>query len=280
MKVDALPVVPEETAEEPEAGEEESAGEEAAPAPVEAGLAETVLLDDRGVRITAAGVDYGGWAGPELLLTFENDTDQALSFTCGELYINGCKIGAGLYAEVGAGMTDAGAMSLYSVDLDAYGMDVIAEIAVSFLVRNEAWETYLLSGLITVRTDAPEDYAFAFEPVGEVLYEGKGLKIVSLGRADEDSYWGPATLLYFENNTKRTVTFQSRDASMDGHGLDAVLSATLRPGMCGIDDLSVERGELVQYGVGELGTISLRFLVFDDETGEELLATKELTFGF
>lgn len=250
------------------------------PVPVQANIGETVLFDEQNVKITATGIRYGGWAGPELLLTFENNTGQDLAFTCEDLYINGCKTGRGLYTEAAVGVTADDAMSIYSVDLAAYGIDVIAEITLSFRVTDEQWDTYCLTDLITVRTDAPADYVFAFEPGGEVLYEGKGFKIVSLGRADEETYWGPATLLYFENNTKRTVTFQTRDASAGGHRLDAILSATLRPGMCAIDDLSVDKSELAQYGVGEIGMLALRFLVFDDGTGDEILATNEIEFGF
>ena len=258
----------------------EDTGASDSPAPAEVNLAETVLFDGQDVKITAAGIRSGGWAGPELLLAFENNTDQDLAFTCEELYINGCKIGRGLYTEVAAGGKADDAMAIYDVDLAAYGIDVIAEITLSFRAAGEDWDTYCLTDLITVRTDAAETCDFTFEPGGEVLYEGKGFKIVSLGRADEDSYWGPATLLYFENNTKRTVTFQTRDASAGGHRLDAILSTTLRPGMRAIDDLSVDKGELAQYGVGEIGTLALRFMIFDDETGNEILATNEIEFAF
>lgn len=258
----------------------EDAGASDSPAPAEINLSETVLFDGQNVKITATGIRSGGWAGPELLLAFENNTDQDLAFTCEDLYINGCKTGRGLYTEVAAGGKADDSMAIYDVDLAAYGIDVIAEITLSFHVSDAQWDVYCLTDLITVRTDAAETYDFTYESGGEVLYEGKGFRIVSLGRADEDSYWGPATLLYFENNTKRTVTFQTRDASTGGHRLDAVLSTTLRPGMRAIDDLSVDKGELAQYGIGEIGTLALRFMVFDDETGDELLATNEIEFAF
>lgn len=267
-------IVPEQDETTPEPLED-AAGNNGAPA----NITETVLLDEKDVKITATGIDYDGWAGPELMLTIENNTAETLAFMCEDVYINGCKILNGLYTEVGAGETEDEAMSLYTGELAAYGIDTIAEITMYFCIDVVGdWETYLLPDPVTLRTDA--DGAFTYTPGGEVLCDARTFRIVGIGPADEDTYWGPAYLVYFENNTNRTLTLQARDGAVDGHAVDAIISMTLRPGMCAIDDLTVNEEELEALGIDELGTLEVRFAVYDDETREELAETDVIKVGF
>lgn len=247
----------------------------------EPNIEETMILDEKNIKITAMGLDYEGWAGPELMLTVENHAGETLIFACEDVYVNGCKIINGFYAELAPGETADELMTLYTGEMTTYGIDTIAEIAMVIRVTDADWEVYCESDLITLHTDVPETYVFAFDPGGEVLYDESGIKIVSMGRADENTYWGPATLLYFENNTGRPVTFETRDESVNGGSVNGIaLSTTLFPGMCAVDNLAVSKDELERLDIDKIETLELRFLILDGETGGNIAATDviEITF--
>ena len=247
----------------------------------EPNIEETVILNEKNIKITATGIDYESWAGPELMLTVENNAEEILIFACEDVYVNGCKIINGFYTELAPGETADELMTLYTGEMTTYGIDTIAEIAMIIRVSDADWDTYCETGLITLRTDVPADYAFTFDPGGGVLYDADGFKIVSMGRADEDTYWGPATLLYFENNTDRPVTFKTRDESVNGSAVtDIILSTTLFPGMRAVEALTIGKDELEELGVDEIETLDLRFLVFDTETGDNIAATDAIKITF
>ena len=247
----------------------------------EPNIEETVLLNEMDVKITATGIDYEGWAGPELMLTVENKAEETLIFAGEDVYVNGCKIVNGFYTELAPGETADEPMTLYTEEMTTYGIDTIAEIAMVIRVSDTDWDTYCETGLITLRTDVSETYAFTFDPGGEVLYDEGGFRVINMGRADEDTYWGPAALLYFENNTDRPVTFRTRDESVNGSAVtDIVLSTTLFPGMRAVEALTLGKDELKELGVDEIETLALRFLVFDAQTGGEILTTDAIKITF
>lgn len=251
------------------------------PVPAWADAGETVLLDEMDVKITATGIDYKGWAGPALMLAVENHAGETLVFACEDVYVNGCKVINGFYAELDSGEESVEAMTLYSGEMTTYGIDTIAEIAMIVRVADEDWNTYCETGLITLRPDAPEDYTFTFDPDGEVLYDEGGFRIIGMGRGDDDIFWDPSYLLYFENNTDRPVTFETRGESVNGSAVTGiVLSTTLFPGMRAVKALTLGKDELEQLGVDEIETLGLRFLVFDTQTGGEILTTDESTIDF
>ena len=82
--------------EEPEQTEEPAAGLPA--------IAEQVLVDQNGVKITATGLEEDGIWGVGLKLLIENSTDQDLGISCDAVIVNNYMIANLFSATVAAGM--------------------------------------------------------------------------------------------------------------------------------------------------------------------------------
>lgn len=70
---------------------------------------ETLILDEKGIRITAKSIDYDDWFEPEIKLLIENDSDTDLTIQCRNASVNGYMVDTVFSCDVSSGkkrMTD------------------------------------------------------------------------------------------------------------------------------------------------------------------------------
>lgn len=129
-------------------------------------IEETVLVDDKDVRITAKELSYSG-SSAELSLFIENNSDKDLSFYAGTAgcpmnSVNGYMISDGYLAEdVTAGMTANETMRFSLDQLALYGFKDIADIGVGFQIKTEDYDEYLTTGSIEIKTSASDEYDYS-----------------------------------------------------------------------------------------------------------------------
>ncbi len=105
-------------------------------------IAETVLVDENNVKITATGLTYDDYnVGLELLI--ENNSDKDLSFVCGSAgyncnSINGYMTPDGyLFCDVTAGKKAYDSVSFSYDELMLYGINEIADIELGFCIEDD-----------------------------------------------------------------------------------------------------------------------------------------------
>lgn len=69
----------------------------------QASIAETVLVDESDIKITATGLDADGFLGVEVKLLIENNSDQDLTFQARNVSVNGYMVEPIMSADVAAG---------------------------------------------------------------------------------------------------------------------------------------------------------------------------------
>ena len=134
-------------------------------------IAETVLYDADGIKVTATGYE-DGWMGPEIKVLVENDSAKNVLVTVDALSANGYMMpSASLYAEVAAGKKANESISIMSSELDQSGIEVLAELQFYIQISDsETWETLTTSDLLTLTTSAAP-YEQSVDDSGDVLYD-------------------------------------------------------------------------------------------------------------
>lgn len=121
------PVSPQ-TEESKEVEPNDSSGESEAETPRKATIAESVLVDESDIKITATEIDYSSFMGPELKLLIENNSDQNLTVQVRDTSVNGCMVSTTISADVASGKKANDGISILSSSLEKNAIETIADI--------------------------------------------------------------------------------------------------------------------------------------------------------
>lgn len=210
-----------EKAEHPDGGETEAPG---------AGGFPQLLLDKRGLVITATGLNETNAQGPMLNLSMENRSGTDVTVEVRDIAVNGWMMDLSFSVAVSAGRTASRSVLFPTSEMQKNGIDAIASIAFSFHVLDSNRITFLDSGPVTVRIPAADTYQYRLNDSGEELYNDNGVRVISKGFSGNESVFGPGLVLSVENNTDRTITVQARDVLIDAVPADAAFSEDILPG--------------------------------------------------
>ena len=227
----------------------------AAPVYSEAQITETVILDEKGVKVTAKSISYGGWFGPELKLLIENNSGKDLTFSSRDESVNGYMISGSMVAEIANGKKKNDSISFSEDDLSICGIGGIAE------------------------TNIADIYHQNYEHSGTTIYDKNGVKIVVIG-LHEDGWLGPEMYMYIENNTKKNISLYVDDLSVNGFMIDGYFSSSILAGKKIIDELTFYSSDLDENDIMEIKEVELSFRVSDVDSWNTLFKTDKLTVEF
>ena len=203
--------------------------EEESPTPEPDGFP-IVLLDKRGLVITATRLVENGTQGSALVVSIRNRSENDLTVEVRDVCVNGWMMDTSFFAAVAAGQETEGAIVFLSSGMKRSGIDIIADMEFSFHILDQNRVTFLDSDTVTIRTPAADTYLYRFDSSGEELYNENGVRIVSRGFSGDVSVFGPELVLFMENTTDRTVTVQARNVSVNGSAADVVFSENILAG--------------------------------------------------
>lgn len=247
--------------------------------PSEVTIKETVLLDSEGIKITATGINTGGFMGDEITLKIENSSETNVIVQAKNVVVNGYMVDSSISTDVVAGKTNNDSLLIMNSSLETCGIDSIATIELSFhIFTSENWETYLDSDTIVINTSIAEGYVQNYDDSGEVIFEANDIKIISKGAADE-SLFGPGLLLYIENNSSEDITIQARNTSVDGFMVEPVFSTEVVSGKKAISSILFMKSDLETNGIETIGTIETAFTFFNTDSWSTILDTDAITIS-
>lgn len=236
-------------------------------------VAETVLVDESGVKITATGLDMDTFMGPELKVLIENNTDKNLTFQARSASVNGYMIDPSISADVAAGKKSNSGISFSSSDLARSGIETIADMEFSFhIFDTESWDAYLDTALISVPTSAAAGYTYTYDDSGEVLYDADGIRITAKGLSD-DNILGTDLLICIHNGTDKSITVQARDTSVNGYMLSPTLSEEVTSGKYSVTGMTFFSSDLEDNSITDITDIETSFHIFDTDTWDTVVDT-------
>lgn len=252
-------------------------------APVErkAEIAETVLVDEAGVKITATSFQEDGMFGPAVKILIENNSDVDLTIQTRDASVNGYMVETMLSADVVSGKKANDEIVFMAPDLEACGIETVADMEFAFhIFTTEDWENYLDTAPIQLKTTSAEHYEYTFDDSGDIAYEGNDVKIVVKGLSEADSLFGPSIVVYIENNGDRAVTVQARDVSVNGFMVEPIFSSDVMAGKRAVDTITFMSTELEENAITAIETVELSFTIFGYEGWDTIVDTETVTISF
>ena len=247
----------------------------------EATVAETVLLDEKGIKITAKGLKDDIIFGPELKLLIENDSGEDLTFQVRDCSINGYMVDPMMSVDVVDGKKANDGMTFLESELEACGITSIADIEFRFhIFTTEDWEDFMDTEVIQIKTSIAETYEYTYDDSGDVAYEKDGVKVVVKGLDTKDSILGPGIVVYIENQSGQDITVQTRDVSVNGFMVDAMFSSDVIDGKHAVDSITFLSSELEENEIKTISDVELSFHIFDSESWDTIDDTEVVKITF
>lgn len=246
-----------------------------------AGISETVLVDEAGVKVTAKSLEYGGLFGPELKLLVENNSGKDLTFQSRNASVNGYMVETMMSIDVADGKKANDSLTFMDSDLESSGIETIADMEFSLhIFTAEDWEDYLNTPLISLKTTAAASYEYTFDDSGELLYSGDEIKIVSKGFSEDRSLFGPSIVVYIENNSGKDITVQTRNVSINGFMTEAIFSSDVLTGKRAVDAITFLSSDLEENGITGFDEVELSFHIFESAGWNTIVDTDIITMAF
>lgn len=243
-------------------------------------ITETVLVDEQGVKITAKSLKDDSLFGPEIKLLIENNSGKDLTFQARNSSVNGYMISTMMSVDVADGKKANDAMTFSNSELEACGIDTIADMEFSFhIFTTEDWDTYLDTSVIQLKTSAAETYEYTYDDSGDIAYEKNEVKIVVKGLQD-DSILGPGIVVYIENTGNKNITVQARTVSINGFMVDPFFSSDVLAGKRCVDSITFLSSDLEENEIAEIETVELSFHIFNSENWNTIADTDTVTITF
>lgn len=246
-------------------------------------IAEQLLWEEGGCRITATGLNYDNSIfGPELQLLLENNSQQTLICQAEGVSVNGVMMPEPIFScEVAPGKKANSALTLNSTDLEMAGITTIQQLEFTlYLIDGQSWRQVYTSQPLVLTTDAPADFQQTYNDSGVVALEQNGVKVVAQKADQENSFWGADIWFYLENNTEQALTIQSEQVSINGFMMSPLFSCRVEPGKKAYSSMTFLDSELQDNQITEITELELSFQVLDSNTYRTVFETQPVTISF
>lgn len=236
-----------------------------------------VLLDKRGLVITATGLDEKDAQGPALSVSIENRSETDVTIQTRDASVNGYMMDTSFSVTVAAGQEMKESIVFLASRMQRSGIETIADLEFSFHILDQNRVTFLDSDAVTVRTPAADTYQYRFDDSGEELYHENGVRIISKGFAEKESAFGPELLLFLENTTDKAITLQAKDVLVNGSAVDALFSEDVLAGKRSVAAVTIIGISLQSHNIEQIRNVSFYLHVFDRDQRTTLFDTESFT---
>ncbi len=244
-----------------------------------ANMSETVILDKEGIKVTAKSIKYNGFAGPEIKLLIENNTDKKITIQTRNFSINGIMIDDIFSADVSEGKKVNDSITIFKEDLELANITTIKDIEFDIEVSDSNYDTILKQEGIKLTTDA-NDYVQKYNTDGKLILDQNDVKIYVLKKDETDSNWGSDIYVYIENNSSKNIIVQAEDVSIDGFMIEPAFSSGILSGKKIYDTITFFESDLKENDIKEIKEIDLKFRVFETSSWDDIFVTDTIKINF
>ena len=242
-------------------------------------LAETVLFDQDGIRITATGLSTDSLFGPELNLLVENDNAQNIVVQPNYCMVNGYMMDGLLSADVAAGKKANDTLDFLSNALARCGIETITDIELDLVVSDgDSWQTLYETGPVILQTSAAGQYTQTYDDSGEEIYNQKGIRVVA--KSVNDDLFGMGIKFYLENNTDKAVIVNADNVSVNGYMMTDLFYSDLAPRSHAVDTLTLLGSELEDNHIDTITDAELSLQITDADYYQTIDSTAPITLHF
>lgn len=256
------------------------ATEETAEDPAEITVAETVIYDEGGVKVTVTGY-ADGWLGPEITFLLENNTQQNVLITTEDLSVNGFMMPyTSLYATVAPGKKSNETITLMNSTLKQSGITTVAELQFFLEIQDaDTWDTLAVTDLISLPTSA-YGYEQPLDESGNVVYDQGGIRVICRG-LKQDLIWDGTVVFFMTNNSGQNVNIYAENVSVNGFMENVGLWSSLRDGTHLVDGMyMMDLSDLNLDSIEQVENIEMNLRITNADTWTEIVTTDVITLDF
>ena len=230
---------------------------------VQAKIDETVILDKKGLKVTAKSISYDKYE-TTIKLLIENNSDKDLTVQTEGFSINGIMISDYFSASVASGKKANDEISFYTEDLAKANIKGIKDIEFTLLAfETSSFDDYLEEKGVKLETDI-KDYTQEYNKKGKVIFDDKDIKIYYLN-TEKNEFGDTVFNIYVENNSNKNIGLILDDESVNGYMVDAYLSANLNPGKKIYTEIEFDKDDFKENNIKDIETFEFKLSVLTDD---------------
>ena len=246
----------------------------------EQAIEQTVIYDENDVKITAKEWHMTGDFGPELKVSIENNSDKTLTFQTQDASINGYMVESTISENVDPEKDVEKGIYFFKTDVETSGIQDAADIQFKFHITDtKTGETVIDTDMITLKTSSADGFKYEYDESGDVIYDKDGIKVISKGLSDENSY-GLGVILHVVNTTKQDITVQTCDTSINGIKMDVNFSQNVLANKHCINGATFTQTDLDANGIKNVETIEFKLHIVDKNTEKTITDSDTITLTF
>ncbi len=250
-----------------------SSSEQEATQGISLSIAETVLVDEGGVKITAKALTDDPVKGMRIQIQVENKTDKEIGVSTRSLIINNYMLAELDSYTAAAGETLDDSIRLDRLGQELAGITTVADIALSFEVFDKASRDILfVSKEVLIPTSAHGTVEQPALTVGQELFNEEGVRIFGQYKEGE-GVLRDVVLLFIENKNKQDLTFYCSEMTINGHAIKPWYADDIHAGKMAMGVVRVMTSDLEKNSITEIEEIGLKFEIHDPVTYATLMTS-------
>ena len=248
---------------------------------VDVTIEEQVIYDEHDIKVTASGLDFDDIWGPSIEVLIENNSKKDVTVQADYCIVNDLMTDTMFSSDVASGKKANDTITMLYSDLELEKLNDIQEIELVLnIIDTDTYDTLYQSKVINLKTNTYQSSEFTFDDSGEVAYEDDNYKIVVKKLDSEDSFWGADIYLYLENNSKKDVTIQTENVSINGFMVDPLFSCDVHSGKKAISSITFFESDLEDNNIEDITELELKFNILNSKSYNTIKETKTIKLNF
>lgn len=238
-----------------------------------------VILDEKGIKITACEIDYAGIFGPELVTVVENTSERNITVQTRNSAINGAMVSSNFTMDIRAGESKENTISFSEEDMELYGITTIEEFEFGILISDSVnWETILSVESVCIKTSAEPTESDLLESYSTLL-DNAGVYVCCKKDIATLEQLGAKIHLGVKNTTEKSIKVYTTDVAVDGRAVRASFSSVVAPAKTLVGKLGFSEWELKSLGIDGAEEVSFNIVIMDEETKEIILESGKINIS-
>lgn len=247
--------------------------------PVLESIQSELLFEWEGIKVTSKEIVNDDIWGKGLKVLIENDSDINATVQLNHIVVNNYMISNLFSTTVAAGKKANETIDLSTPVLETSGIDVIGEIALSFMIMNsDSYDRLFDSEEIVIKTSENDSMEIVSLDEGKELLNFEGIKVVGK-YVEENTIWGTGVQLFIENQRDDNVIVQCENMSINGFMVSPYFSSTVNSGRYAMDSITVFASDLEENDIESVEDIELVFRVLDADSYSTIFESEPIEFS-
>ena len=242
----------------------ESTTEETTKAPAEVTVEEQTIFDKGDITVTVKSLSVDEIWGQSLDVLVENNSDKDITVQARNSSINGIMIDTMFSCDVATDKKANDSITFMDTSMEMASIEVVKNIEFSLIILDaESYDTIYETEQIEIDTSADSSYEQVYDDTGFLAVDEKDIKFIIKKLDNEDSFWGADIYVYIENNSKKNVTIQTRDTSVNGFMVDGMFSCDVMAGKKAYSTITFLESDLEDNDIKQIDDLEFYITVFE-----------------